>query len=193
MLAALGGLAISLCSGGSARQLGRLEPNRWWLLLAAGAAQAAGRAGVIGQGTGLGLAAACTGGFLLSNRTLRGLGLLATGLAANCVAVAANGGVMPVSLTALARSNQGNAALPAGPLNAAASPGTTLRPLTDVIAVPLPFGSRPFGSGEVLSVGDVLVAAGVGLVLFSATRGHRRQGDVPGWADGEEGPEAARA
>lgn len=177
LLALLGGLVISLLTGGSLTHLGEVRLQRWWLLLGAVLAQAAGALTPLPQTGSLALAAAFAGAFLLSNRHLPGLGLLALGFTANFVAVAVNGGAMPVSLTALARTDQGNAGLLADPLHTPASSHTTLRLLTDVIGVPI-----PFGGGEVLSVGDVLVAAGVGLVVFSATRSVRR------WTDGEEGP-----
>ena len=183
LLALLGGFAISLLTGGRFSLLGEVRLHRWWLLLGAVAAQAAGAFALVDQTPALALAAAFASAFLISNRRLRGLGLLAFGVTSNFVAVAANDGAMPVSLTALARTNQGNAGLFADRLHVAASSHTTLRLLTDVIAVPF-----PFGGGEVLSVGDVLVAAGVGLVVFSATRGHHSGQGVPRWTDGEEGP-----
>ena len=87
---------------------------------------------------------------------------------------------MPVSLDALGRINQGNAALLTDPRHKPATSHTRVRVLTDVIAVPVP---GPLG--EVVSAGDVLVAAGAGLLIFSAcVIGQGDAADVPKWRHG---------
>lgn len=120
-------------------------------------------AGRVVAPVGLAGSAALVGVFLLRNRGLRGTGLVALGLLANALVVGANG-AMPVSADAAARAG---AAVPVGDgRHETAGPGTRLRLLADLVPVPLPL--RP----EVVSAGDVAVAAGLGeLVLVALLAG----------------------
>lgn len=94
------------------------------------------------------------GVFLWDNRRLPGLLVVASGGALNLAAIAANGGVMPASRSALAAAGIDPGSH--GFANSAALAQPRLQPLGDVFAIPAPL---PFHN--VFSVGDVLVAAGV--------------------------------
>ena len=102
--------------------------------------------------------------FLGGNRSLPGIPLIAAGLLLNAVVILANV-AMPVSLAAAAR-----AGLPApslqldqDPLREPIDGGTRLGLLADRIPVPAP------GWAQVVSLGDLLVAAGVGLLLVAGS------------------------
>ena len=96
--------------------------------------------------------------FLLANRELPGIPLVALGAAANLLAIAANGGVMPASPSALAA-----AGLPPeqpGFANSAALAHPRLAFLGDVFAIP-----AGWPLAHVFSVGDVLIAAGAAVAI----------------------------
>lgn len=101
--------------------------------------------------------------FVIGNRRLAGTPLVAAGLMCNAAVIAANG-AMPVSLAAAERAGLARADLRLGAdlLREPMTGGTRLRLLGDVVPVALP--ARP----QVVSPGDVLVAAGVGLLLLAA-------------------------
>ncbi len=165
VLALLVGLAVGLLGGGSLERLGLTRLHARWLIAAAVLAELlAATVGGTAYPLGLTVAAVAALAFLARNRGLPGLGLLAAGLLLNGLAVLANGGQMPVSLHAAAVARTDARALATDPLHEPADAGTHLRALTDWIAVPLP------GVPQVLSPGDVLVAAGLGLFGFSACR-----------------------
>lgn len=105
-----------------------------------------------------GLAAA----FLVANRRVPGMWLIATGGTLNLLSIAANGGVMPVSPEAVAA-----AGLPAddGFANSAVVADPHLAWLGDVIPVP-----APWGLGNVLSVGDLVLYGGALVLLHAACR-----------------------
>lgn len=107
--------------------------------------------------------------FCARNLRVAGVPLVTLGLVANAVVVAANG-AMPVSIHAALRAGVPTQDIASG-LDARheiAGTGTVLRPLGDVIPVPMPL--RP----EVVSPGDVLVAAGLGeLVVMGMLRRRR--------------------
>jgi hypothetical protein len=109
--------------------------------------------------------------FLVANRRVPGMPLVAVGGALNLLAICVNGGVMPASPAALA-----GAGLPPGEpgfQNSAAVADPRLAFLGDVFYVP---ASWPLSN--VFSVGDVLIALGVAWAL------HRVSGSrlVPSWA-----------
>ena len=160
-------LAIGWARGGSLTRLGALPLRDRPLVVAALLVQLLG-ALVGGPFHPLGLAgsALLVVGFLARNRGVRGTGLVALGLLLNAVVVAANG-AMPVSAEAAGRAGTGVQDLLTGadPRHELAGPGTRLRWLGDVVPVPLPL--RP----EVVSPGDVLVAAGLGQLVVLAMTG----------------------
>jgi hypothetical protein len=105
--------------------------------------------------------------FLISNRTLPGLWILALGGALNLIVISANHGVMPASATANA-----TAGLPAaqdGFANSDVLAHPRLSALGDVIGIP-----GPWPLGNVLSAGDVLIFAGLLILLHRACTEPRR-------------------
>lgn len=174
VIAVAGGLLLGLVSGGRLGRLAELPVRRGRLVAAAALAQLVGvGAGRLGLSPGPAYAAGMTASavfavaFLLANRRLAGTGLVAAGLVANAAVLLANG-AMPVSAYAAARSGAGAATVADG-RHQPATAGTRLRPLGDVVAVPWPL--RP----EVVSPGDLLVAAGVAQLAFVGVRGRRRR------------------
>jgi Family of unknown function (DUF5317) len=103
------------------------------------------------------------GVFLVANRRLPGIPLVALGGLLNLLAIAANGGVMPASPTALAAA--GLPLDPPGFRNSTALPHPRLAFLGDVFAIP---ASWPLSN--VFSVGDVLIALGVAWALHRLCR-----------------------
>jgi hypothetical protein len=107
--------------------------------------------------------------FLWGNWQVAGVPLIAAGLLLNCVVVAVNF-AMPVSVSAAARAGLAPSDLRLGddPFHERSGPHTLLPVLGDTIPVALPW--RP----QVVSPGDVLVAAGVGLLLVTGGARPRR-------------------
>ena len=180
-------LAVGWTRGGSLTRLGSLPLRRRRLVVAALIAQLGGS--VIGgpfHPLGLLLSAGLVVAFLSLNRGIRGTGLVALGLLANALVVVANG-AMPVSADAAGRAGIGTQDLLTGadPRHEIEDADTRLAVLGDRIPVPLPL--RP----EVVSLGDVLVAAGLGqLVAMGMTAGspgtpqgrsRRRVPPLPAW------------
>ncbi|MBI2887350.1 MAG: DUF5317 domain-containing protein [Chloroflexi bacterium] len=169
------GLAVALLRRGDLRLLAQVRFRFWWLLVGAFALKLAlARFG----GEGLwGLSAYAPGlhllvyGLLLAplaaNRRLPWMGLLIAGTALNCVAVAANGGRMPVVAEALALLGKTRSLeqLRAGAdvIHTLASDATPLAWLGDWIPVPLPVSA-------VVSPGDVALALGVVLLINTVTQ-----------------------
>jgi hypothetical protein len=102
--------------------------------------------------------------FLGANVGLPGVPLVAAGLLLNVVVIVANG-AMPVSTSAAARAgiDAGAVHLTDAPLREPVGDGTRLALLADRIPVPAP------GWAQVVSVGDVLAAAGIGLLLLAGS------------------------
>ena len=102
--------------------------------------------------------------FLGANLGLPGLPLVAAGLLLNVVVIIANG-AMPVSTAAAAGAGVDTDALRLAddPLREALGDGTRLPLLADRIPVPAP------GWAQVVSAGDVLAAAGIGLLLIAGS------------------------
>ena len=169
-------LVVGAVLGGSVERLGDLGLRHRRLVVAALAAQAVGAlvggpAHALGLATSAGLVAA----FLVANRGVRGTGLVALGLTANALVVGLNG-AMPVAPTAAARAGVDLTEVAAGQdsRHLVAGPQTRLPWLGDVVPVLLPL--RP----EVVSPGDVLVAAGLGqLVVLGMTGGRPAPRDRP--------------
>jgi hypothetical protein len=98
-------------------------------------------------------------GFLLSNREIPGLWLICLGTAMNVAAIAANGGVMPATRSALEAAGQW-----AGTghfVNSAAIADAKLVFLGDVFAIP-----EPLPLANVFSAGDVCIVVGAALTVF---------------------------
>lgn len=92
--------------------------------------------------------------FLVANRRVPGMPLVALGAALNLLAITANGGVMPASPAALARA--GLAADGSGFQSSAAVAEPRLAFLGDVFSIP---ASWPLSN--VFSIGDVLIGVGL--------------------------------
>jgi hypothetical protein len=136
--------------------------DTWWLLVAM-AVQVAGSllSAVAPEAYPGGLIASglIASRFVWRNLHLTGIPLAGLGLLLNITAVSLNG-AMPVSTYASARAGLVYDA-PNDPRHITASAGTRLRWLGDVVPFPFPLHR------EVDSPGDVLLAAGIGLFVFT--------------------------
>lgn len=95
--------------------------------------------------------------FVIVNRRVRGLLVLAIGAAANTAAIAANGGVMPASAWAQRTSGL---IVDKGFANSDVVSGARLLPLGDVMAVP-----SGWPLANVFSIGDVLLVVGAAVIM----------------------------
>jgi hypothetical protein len=172
----VGAAGLALAVGGSWAGLANLPLSGRRLVAVAVLAQLAGsglasvtdRHGFYPVGLAISALAALV--FCLRNIRLAGVPLVTLGLVCNALVVSLNG-AMPVSTAAAARANVPIQAIAAGKdaRHDIAGSATTLRPLGDVIAVPLPW--RP----EVVSPGDALIAAGLGEFVLLGMRPRRRR------------------
>ena len=162
--------AVGAARGGTPGGLGLLALRRRGLVVIAVLCQLLGTlAGGVAYPVGLALSAAIAAWFLSLNARVRGVGLVALGLVSNAVVVGANG-AMPVSAYASGLAGVSTQAIVAGDdrRHELATSATVLRPLGDVIPVLLPV--RP----EVVSPGDVLLAAGLAQILVIGMGRRRR-------------------
>lgn len=164
---------IGFASGGRLRRLAELRLRHRRLVLVALAAQLAG-ALVGGPSYRLGLVVSVVVAlaFLLANRSVQGVALVALGLLSNALVVGLNG-AMPVRPEASGRAGVSTQPLLDGsdPRHELADEGTRLPWLGDVIPLPLPY--RP----QVVSPGDLLIAAGLAELVVVGMR--RRTGPSP--------------
>ena len=187
LLVAVGALGVALVTRGTALGLVRLRAVR--LLVAAAVVQLVTSTLAPGSGAARAVALVLTtvlvGLFLVGNRQVAGTPLIGLGLLLNVLVVGANA-AMPVSVDAAARAGltRGELHLERDAMREEAGPGTRLPWLGDVVPVALPW--RP----QVVSPGDVLVAAGVGLLLVTA-RGRSRPGGHAGRSAGAQTPRRA--
>jgi hypothetical protein len=166
----LAAVVVGYARGGDLGRLGELALRHGALVVLAFLAQVVGTVlGGAAYPVGLAVSAVLVAVFLAYNRGVRGSGLVALGLLSNALVVGLNG-AMPVSADASGRAGISTQELLAGTdqRHELAGPATRLGLLGDVIPVLLP--RRP----EVVSVGDVLVAAGLAeLVVVGMTRRRR--------------------
>jgi hypothetical protein len=168
-------VAVALAGGGSIAGLSTLPVRGLRLvvialaaqLLGSGLARATSHSAFYSAGLALGALAVLA--FCIRNLRLPGVPLVAAGLVLNAAVVAANG-AMPVSTAAAARAGVSVGGIAAGgdTRHVISTRGTALAPLADVVPVPLP------ARGEVVSPGDVLVAAGLGELVVLGMRRRRR-------------------
>jgi len=160
---------VGLLRGGSMYNLSQLHLASWPLVFVALALQAVGS--FSGSKplyvTGMVTSALLVTIFVVRNRLLPGMALVALGFLLNALVVAANG-AMPVEQEAADRAGISTVGLyrNVDAKHELADGDTLLRPLADVIAVPLP-GPLRRGS-NVVSVGDVVLAAGIGVLVVNA-------------------------
>jgi Family of unknown function (DUF5317) len=172
----VGAAALGRLAGGRFEALSELPIRGGRLVVIAVIAQLVGSG--LARTTGLpgfypvGLALSALAGlaFCVRNIRLAGVPLIALGLLLNALVVVANG-TMPVSIGAAARAGVPLHEIASGddPRHAIAGPDTTWPRLGDVIPVPLPL--RP----EVVSPGDLLVAAGLAELVLLGMRPRRRR------------------
>jgi len=168
LYAVVAGLVLGVFVDGRLGRLGAIR-FRWGGLIAAGtllqvalfSAPVSSRIGELGPplyvaSTALVLVA------VLRNLRIRGLLLVALGAASNLAGIVANGGFMPASAAALGVHG---GPPPGGYSNSVVLANPALAPLTDIFALPawLP-------AGNVFSVGDVLIAAGILLAIVLQMR-----------------------
>jgi len=178
VVALVGAVAVGYALGGTWSRLTTLTLRWRRFIVAAVVAQAGGAlVGVLGYGdprrayvVGLATSALCAAAFCTRNLRVAGVPLVTIGLIVNAVVVAANG-AMPVSTSAAERAGVSLVDIASGrdSRHEIAGTATTLRFLGDVIPVRMPVRS------EVVSPGDVLVAAGLAeLVVMGMMRRQRR-------------------
>lgn len=164
-------LLLGFALGGRLTQLGQVRLSHRLLVALAFAVQVqGGLTGGLYYQVSLAVSALLVGGFLLLNRGVHGVGLVALGLLSNALVVGING-AMPVSADASGRAGISTQSLLRGddPRHELAGPHTRLRWLGDVIPVLIP--RRP----HVVSAGDLLVLAGLAeLVVVGMTGAARR-------------------
>jgi hypothetical protein len=173
------GLVVGFLLGGSVDALATVRLRWPWLAVAGLAFQAvlftesgaalAGSAGPL-------LYVASTAVVLvavLRNLKLTGMPIVAVGSLSNLAAIVGNGGVMPTTAAALAAAGLDG---PGDHTNSAVLGSPALAPLTDVYAIP---AGLPLAN--VFSLGDVLIAVGIVVVIAAAMR--RRSAPAPDAAD----------
>lgn len=167
VVAVVCGVLAGWALGGRLAALERMPVHGWRLLVLALAIQVVGAlallvglpAGAVGAVT-LTLSGALALLFCVRNTIVHGLILVGVGMLLNAFVIALNGG-MPVSEHAAARAGVSWESVLDDSRREPATGDSLLRPLGAVIAVPLPV--RP----AVVSVGDLLVAAGLGQLVLS--------------------------
>lgn len=165
----LAALVTGALLGGRPSRLAELELRSPRLVVGALVVQLLG-ALVGGPVHAVGLA--CSAGlvlvFLRANRALRGTALVGLGLLANALVIAVNG-AMPVSAGAAARAGVDVAAAVADGRHEPLTRASRLPALGDVVPVPLPV------SPQVVSPGDLLVAAGLAWLVVAGMTGTARR------------------
>ena len=120
---------------------------------------------------------------VVRNIRLPGLPLVALGSLSNLAAIAANGGSMPASAAALVAAGLETE----DHANSVVLPDPALAPLTDIFAIP---AGIPFAN--VFSVGDVLIGAGIVVLIAATMRRPRVEGAGATAATEQEPVSAAR-
>jgi hypothetical protein len=162
-VALLAGCLLGLVAGGRLSSLAEVD-LRWWgaLLAGVGLQVLAGPVGLGGRPGTTAVAGSylCLLAFALANRALVGMPVVVVGLVLNATVILVNGG-MPVRAEAVAAVGLDPARLDGADLGAKRhleGPDDRLTFLGDVLPL------RPLG--EVVSAGDVVLAAGVAGLLF---------------------------
>ena len=162
------GVAVGFLLGGRAAGLGDLRIRWPWAVVAGLIVQLLvfstplnGRVGALGPpiyvaSTALVVAA------IAVNRRITGMSVVALGAMSNLMAIVANRGYMPADPNAITTLGPSDA--PAYS-NSMIMADPALRPLTDILVLPpwVPFAN-------VFSIGDVIIAVGVAIVIVAAMR-----------------------
>lgn len=151
------GLVVGLARGGTLGAFARVHVYRPWLFAVLVLVLAVGGLVPALHSPAWIAAAVLAALFAGMNNRLPGLGLLVTGIIANAAVITANGGEMPVSLWGAHRARVPVDDILASAFHTPAGGGTSLRLLSDLIPFPFP------GVPAVLSVGDVAIAAALGV------------------------------
>lgn len=164
------GILIGLLTGGRLERLGRAS-FRWAPLALIGLlvqvvlffGPVAERVGGLGMPIYVGSTALVLLAVLRNVTAVPGLALVAMGAIANLAAIVANGGYMPAAPGALAALGRG---IGTEYSNSTVVQQPALEPLTDLFALPawLPFAN-------VFSVGDVILAIGIGWAVVAILHG----------------------
>ena len=172
------GLAVGIgfIAGGSLRPFERLTVHWWGVALAGLVLQAVSLRGDIGDAAALAILVASYGlllAFAVVNRRLPASWLVMAGLVLNILVIGVNGG-MPVSASALDTAGaNAEELLGAGTAkHHLMSPDDSLTALGDVIGIPAPVGA-------VISIGDVLLYAGVAILVVAIMLGRSGENRRP--------------
>jgi hypothetical protein len=179
-------IVVAWIQGGKLSRLGQVTFRQWWIVPIVALAQivlirfmySASRLnlwhlrtlGMIGSYAILWVV-------VLWNRYLPGMWVALAGVTLNLAVIAANGGYMPITPTALARIGAGQAAYQMPPESIVLGSKDILLPLHqacfwmlgDVLVIP-----EPFPWPTAMSIGDILVAVGVFFFIIR-TMGSRHQ------------------
>ncbi|OHV46918.1 hypothetical protein BBK14_01290 [Parafrankia soli] len=157
LLTLLCGLAVGLARGGTLDALSRVHVARPWLFVGVLVVLAVGRlVGALHSPAWI-LASAGLVVFAVANRRLPGLPLLCAGVLLNALVISANSGDMPVSAWAADRAGVSVQSIHDSHFHTVAGGDTSLRLISDILPLPTP------GAPAVVSLGDVLMAAGLGM------------------------------
>ena len=162
------GFVAGLVLGGRPAGLARLE-FRWpWLIIGGLLVQVvlftdqvASMVGAAGPWIYVGSTALVFIG-VLRNIDITGMKIVALGAASNLAAIVANGGYMPAGRAAMEALGKTDPTIYS---NSALVEHPALEPLTDIFALPM---WVPFAN--IFSVGDILIAAGVAVVIAASMR-----------------------
>lgn len=179
LIVAVLAVLVGLVLGGRPSGLARLRLHAPLLLLAAAVVQLAdaalGSSSPVPWAVTVGATTVLAGLFVVLNLGLPGVGLMGLGLLLNA-AVSLLNGAMPVSHRAAQAAGVDWQLVTADPRHVPLDESTALGFLGDVIPVASPLHA------EVVSVGDVLVAAGLALLLVAGMRRVRRTSPLPSLA-----------
>jgi Family of unknown function (DUF5317) len=169
-------------TGGRLGRLKEVQLRHVWLLALALAAQVMITDVVTSGWTSVlaavhGVTYLLAGAFIVLNRHLRGLMIIASGAACNATAIIANGGTLPASAAALARA--GRAPLSADRFaNSGSLPDPRLSFLGDQWAIP-----SGWPLANVYSVGDLVIVVGIFVTVHLLCRPARPSVDRHGDQD----------
>jgi len=173
LLTLVAGAVVGMATGGSLLYFPSIRLRRWWLAAIGVALQFVNPNGWLGHVAVI-VSFASLLVFAILNIRAAGFILICVGLALNAFVILLNGG-MPVTREAIIRSGQGStlAGLIAGEGGAKhhlADSGSQLLILGDAIGLPTPIG-------QVVSIGDILLDAGI--AWYVAASMHKRREPLP--------------